>query len=98
MVVLDHDLEWDLLRRLAEFPDTVGRACEECEPSFVAGFLYYLAREFRGYHTAGSRDKTLRVLTEDAARRAARLELVAAVRQTLAIGLELLGIEPLEEM
>ena len=31
----------------------------------VAGFLYDLAREFRGYHTAGSRDRSLRVLVDD---------------------------------
>ncbi len=76
----------------------VAKACEECEPSLVSAHLYDLAREFRSYHTAGARDATLRVLVEDAALRAARLRLVAAVQSNLAIGLELLGIAALEEM
>ena len=96
--LLEHDLEWDLVRRIAEFPDAVARACEECEPSLLAGHLYELGREFRSYHTAGARDPGLRVLTEDSGLRAARLGLVGAVRQTLATGLTLLGIEPLDVM
>jgi arginyl-tRNA synthetase len=95
---LTHDLEWDLVRRIAEFPATAGRAAAECEPSHLSGLLYDLAREFRSYHTAGAKDATLRVLTDDAPTRAARLKLTDAVRTTLAVGLRLLGIEPLEEM
>jgi len=95
---LSHDLEWDLVRRLAEFPAAVARATHECEPSHLSGLLYELAREFRSYHTAGARDSSLRVLVDDAAARAARLKLTDAVRATLAVGLRLLGIEPLEEM
>jgi arginyl-tRNA synthetase len=95
---LAHDLEWDLLRRLAEFPEEVRRACAEHEPSVVAGCLYELAREFRAYHAAGGKEASLRVLSDDPALRAARLRLVDAVRRTLANGLRLLGIEPVEEM
>jgi arginyl-tRNA synthetase len=95
---LGHDLEWDLVRRLAEFEGMVGRAARECEPSHLSGHLYELAREFRTYHAAGARDASLRVLADDAATRAARLKLTDAVRATLSAGLRLLGIEPLEEM
>ncbi|HEX5135645.1 MAG TPA: arginine--tRNA ligase, partial [Planctomycetota bacterium] len=95
---LAHDLEWDLVRRIAEFPESVGRAAAECEPSHLSGLLYDLAREFRAYHAAGARDASLRVLADDEAARAARLKLTDAVRTTLAVGLRLLGIEPLEEM
>jgi len=96
--LLAHDLEWDLVRRIAEFPAMVGRAANECEPSHLSGLLYDLAREFRAYHAAGGRDSTLRVLADDGATRAARLWLTDAVRASLATGLGLLGIEPLEEM
>jgi len=95
---LTDEREWGLARRLAEFPERVGKACAECEPSIVANHLYDLAREFRSYHTAGSQDPSLRVLVDDAELRASRLALVGAVRATLAVGLRLLGIEPLEEM
>jgi arginyl-tRNA synthetase len=96
--LLTDQTEWELLRRLAEFPDATARACRECEPSHVANFLYELAREFRSYHAAGGRDPALRVLNDDAAKQAARLRLVDAVRCALARGLEMLGITPLEQM
>jgi len=96
--LLGHELEWDLVRRLAEFPDALAKAAADHEPSVVSGYLYDLARAFRSYHTAGGRDATLRVLVEDDALRAARLRLVDGLRRTLAAGLRLLGIEPLEEM
>ena len=92
------DAHEDTARIIAEFPGVLAKACDECEPSHVAAFLYDLAREFRAYHTAGGRDRALRVLVDDADLRASRLELVGAVRDTLAVGLRLLGIEPVEEM
>jgi arginyl-tRNA synthetase len=95
---LEHALEWDLIRRLAEFPAVLGKAAHEHEPSLVSSYLYDLAREFRAYHTADARDASLRVLVDDESMRAARLKLVDAVRHTLANGLRLLGIQPLEEM
>ena len=96
--LLTHETEWELLRRLAEYPEAVRRACADCEPSHVSNFLYELARDFRAYHSAGGRDAALRVLVDDEAQRAARLRLVDAVRCTLANGLALLGIEALEVM
>ncbi len=95
---LTDDHEWTLVRRLAEFSDAVGKACAECEPSHVSNALYDLARGFRSYHTAGSRDASLRVLVDDDATKTARLWLVDKVRCTLAAGLRLLGIDPVEEM
>jgi arginyl-tRNA synthetase len=95
---LTHELEWDLIRRLAEFPAALAKAADEHEPSIVSNYLYELAREFRAYHTAGGRDPTLRVLVDDDTLRAARLMLVDAVHHTVANGLRLLGIQPLEEM
>ena len=96
--LLEHQTEWELLRRLAEFEGAVARACRECEPSHVSNFLYELAREFRAYHAAGGREVSLRVLTDDDARKQARLRLVDAVRCALARGLEILGIVPMEVM
>jgi arginyl-tRNA synthetase len=96
---LEHELEWDVIRRLAEFPAALAKAADEHEPSIVSNYLYDLAREFRAYHTAGGRDASLRVLVDrDDTLRAARLMLVDAVRHTVANGLRLLGIQPLEEM
>ncbi len=95
---LTHELEWNLVRRLAEFPDAARRAGDDCEPSILSNCVYDLAREFRAYHSAGGRDASLRVLVDDQELRAARLELVHAIKCTLAVGLRLLGIRPLEQM
>ena len=76
----------------------VARAVEADEPSEVATHLLDLCEAFHAYHARGSRDPALRVLTEDATVRAARLHLVDAVRVTLAAGLSLLGIAAPEQM
>ena len=58
----------------------------------VAFYLRALAGEFHSYYNAE------RILVEDAAPREARLALCAAVQQTLANGLALLGVSAPEKM
>ena len=54
-LLTEHDLEWDLVRRLAEFRRGSSRsACDGVRAvPRSADCLYDLAREFRSYHTAG---------------------------------------------
>ena len=68
------------------------RAARELAPHSVAFYLRELAGEFHSYYNAE------RILVEDEALRAARLALCAAVRQTLANGLALLGVSAPEKM
>ena len=58
----------------------------------IAFYLREVAAQFHSYYNAE------RILVEDAALRAARLALCAAVRQTLANGLSLLGVSAPEKM
>lgn len=81
-----------LARRLLAFPEVVADACLNREPHRVTHFLLDLARTFHSYYNKH------RVVTEDAARTARRLELVCAVQQVLANGLGLLGIAAPERM
>ena len=81
-----------LARRLLAFPEVVADACLNREPHRVTHFLLELARVFHSYYNKH------RVVTEDAARTARRLELVRAVQQVLANGLGLLGIAAPERM
>jgi arginyl-tRNA synthetase len=81
-----------LIRRLAEYPEVVAGAARELEPHVVAFYLRELARDFHSYYNAE------RILVEDEALRLARLALCAAVRQTLANGLALLGVSAPEKM
>jgi arginyl-tRNA synthetase len=89
---LTSEREAALARRLAEYPEVVAGAARELEPHAVAFYLRELARDFHSYYNAE------RILVEEEALRAARLALCAAVRQTLANGLSLLGVSAPEKM
>ena len=89
---LTNEKELQLAQRLAEFPEMLRAAAEELAPHAVAFYLRALAGEFHSYYNAE------RILVEDEALRVARLALCAAVRQTLANGLALLGVSAPEKM
>jgi arginyl-tRNA synthetase len=84
--------ELALAQRLAEFPELVSTAARELAPHSIAFFLRELAAEFHSYYNAE------RILVDDRGLREARLALCAAVRQTLANGLALLGVRAPEKM
>ena len=89
---LGGEREADLARRIDEFPELLAQAARELAPHSVAFYLRSLAGEFHSYYNAE------RILVEDESVRAARLALCAAVRQTLANGLSLLGVSAPEKM
>ena len=89
---LKGEKELALAQRLAQFPEQAANAARELAPHAVAFYLRELAGEFHRYYNAE------RILVEDEAVRAARLALCAAVRQTLANGLALLGVSAPEKM
>jgi arginyl-tRNA synthetase len=84
--------ELRLAQRLAEFPDMLAAAAGELAPHAVAFYLRALAGDFHSYYNAE------RILVEDEALRDARLALCAAIRQTIANGLALLGVSAPEKM
>jgi len=73
-------------------PPRSRNAASELAPHAIAFYLRELAGEFHSYYNAE------RILVDDEALRAARLALCAAVRQTLANGLSLLGVSAPEKM
>jgi len=89
---LPHEMDLELLKKLAVFPETVARAAQELEPHRVTGYLEELARLAHGwYHHC-------RVLGEAPATEQARLALARAARVVLANGLALLGLSAPERM
>lgn len=90
--LLTHEKELRLARQLAEFPDAVANAARDLAPHAIAFYLRALAGEFHSYYNAEE------ILVEDETLRDARLALCAAVRQTLANGLALLGVSAPEKM
>jgi len=89
---LEEPREKGLVLRLAKFPEEVKSAVNVYDPSVIARYLFDLARAFNDYYHA------VPVIQEDERVRSARLKLVLAISQVLANGLNLLGIEAVEDM
>ena len=81
-----------LCARLAEFPELINDAAAEYAPHALAFHLRETAAEFHSYYNAE------RILVEPAPQRAARLALVAALRQVLRNGFRILGVAAPESM
>ncbi len=87
------------MRWLVLWPRLLEGAAEAYEPHRVAFYLYDLAAAFHGLWTKGKDETQLRFLREDDPDlTAARLALVRAVALVVASGLEVFGVEPVEEM
>ncbi|MDP2134322.1 MAG: arginine--tRNA ligase [Sulfuritalea sp.] len=83
---LQHEREFALCARLAEFPELIQQAARDYAPHALAFYLKDLAGDFHSWYNAE------RVLVEDGATREARLALALATRQVLQNGLALLGV------
>ena len=91
--------ERGLIKFLAKWPHLLESAAEAREPHRVAFYLYDLAAAFHGLWTMGKEKASLRFLIpEDPNLTKARLALIQAVAIVIASGLEIFGVEPMEEM
>jgi arginyl-tRNA synthetase len=91
--------EIGLIKYLAGWPRTVEGAAEAYEPHRLAFYLHDVAAAFHGLWTKGKDDTSLRFLQpDDPELTRARLALVRGVQQTIASGLEIMGVDPLEEL
>ncbi len=88
----DDDAMYALAVLLNDFEETVVRAAEEFEPSVISRYLLDLAARFNAFYT------THRVIIDDPELSLKRALVVSAVAKVLGRGLELLGMEPVEEM
>jgi arginyl-tRNA synthetase len=84
------DHEYELMKKLAEFPEKVEAAAEQREPAKIANYLSNLSEEFNTFY------HECEVIGSDS--EASRLKLVELFVEISDQGLELLGIQPLEEM
>jgi arginyl-tRNA synthetase len=89
---LKSERELALAQRLGEFPEMIAEAAREMSPHSVTFYLRNLAADFHSYYNAE------RILVPDEKLQLSRLALCAAVRQTLANGLSLLGVSAPEKM
>jgi arginyl-tRNA synthetase len=84
--------ELALVDWLARYPELIVTASRQYEPHQIAHFLRELAQAFHTYYNAEQ------FIVADEKLRAARLSLIAAVKQVLAHGLQLLGVSAPEQM
>ncbi len=84
--------ESDLMRALADFPETLKHAATELAPHIVAVYLADLAAKLHTYYNAE------RFLLDDEKLKLARLSLILATAQVLKNGLTILGVSAPEKM
>jgi len=89
---LNNEKEYGLILKLAKYPEAVARAGENYDPAEIAKYLFELAQSFNDYY------HSVPVLQAEEETRKARLVLIKSVSQVIKNGLDLLGIETVEEM
>ncbi len=89
---LNQPHESDLVTSLTRYPEIVEKAALKYEPHQLILYLRELANEFHTYYNAHQ------FLVEDADLRNARLNLIDAIKQVIANGLDLLNINAPESM
>ncbi|MCI5050381.1 MAG: arginine--tRNA ligase [Rickettsiales bacterium] len=97
--LLNSDAELALIRLMASYPRQVEAAARSNEPHRIAYFLQELASHFHGFWNLGQGEQELRFILPDQPKlTAARLALARAVALVVASGLEILGVQPVEEL
>ena len=99
MSAVDDEAELALIRSLAGWPRLVEAAAAAREPHRIAYYLHHVAAAFHGLWNKGNETAGLRFIVpadEDLTR--ARLALVRATALVVASGLQIMGVEPVEEM
>ena len=90
--LLKTEVDKKLAVMLSNFPKIIDDSANQYKPSLICHYLTDLASTFNEYY----RDNV--ILKEEEAVRNARLTLIDATRTVLKSGLELLGIDVLEQM
>ncbi len=97
--LLSDDYELALIKQLAQYPRVLASAAVQHEPHRIAFYLGDLAASFHVLWNQGKEQPALRFLvSNNTALTEARLALLGAVRTTIASGLSMMGVDPVEEM
>ncbi len=92
-IKITDDQEIHLVKKISEFPEIISQACNEFKPHLIAFYLFELASYFNQFY------RDCPVLSEkDKKIIETRLKIVKATKIVLKNGLNLLGIEALDEM
>lgn len=92
------EIEKNLIKSIADYPSTVEAAALGRAPQILTAYLEELARQFHSLWTAGGREGIRFIYPENRELSTKRMYLVAALKNTIANGLQTLGVEPKESM
>ncbi len=96
---LRDEAELGLIKHMLQFPRMIEAAAEAHEPHRIAFYLFELASSFHALWNKGKDNPALRfILPDQRDATLARLALIRATGYVIASGLEVLGVEPIEEM
>ncbi len=97
--LLADQAELDVIKVMASWPRLVENAAETHEPHRVAYYLNDLATQFHALWNKGNDDASLRfIVAEKVSLTQARLALVQGVVTVIASGLQVMGVNPVEEL
>jgi len=97
--LLADQAELDVIKVMASWPRLVENAAETHEPHRVAYYLNDLATQFHALWNKGNDDASLRfIVAEEVSLTQARLALVQGVVTVIASGLQVMGVDPVEEL
>jgi arginyl-tRNA synthetase len=91
-IALKHDAELALAKHLLKFSDVLQQLAQDNKPNWLTGYLYDLATKFSAFYDQCP------VLQSEQPTRRSRLALCRLTADVLKQGLELLGIETMEQM
>lgn len=89
---LSDDFSNELIRELAQFPETIHYAFERYEPALISRYLIGVAKLFNKFY------QQVTIISNDPAETQARLALVKAVSQTLENGMALINMQAPKRM
>jgi arginyl-tRNA synthetase len=91
-LTLNNDDAYDILEKVYAFPEVVENAAKKELPHLITNYVYSLAQSFHEYY-----DK-VRIISDDEEATQENINLLKAVKITLANALDLIGIIPPESM
>jgi arginyl-tRNA synthetase len=91
-ITLEHAAELDLAKHILRFPETLQAVVDDDKPNWLTGYLYDLANKFSTFY------ENCPVLQSAEPTRSSRLALCRLTADVIKRGLNLLGIDVIEQM
>ncbi len=91
-VLLEHPAELDLAKHILRFPETLHAVAEDDKPNWLTSYLYDLSNKFSTFY------ENCPVLQSEEPTRSSRLVLCRLTADVIKRGLNLLGIDVIEQM